>query len=54
MRKTTDQLFKEIEKLNKIIAAHEKNGLLFRIGFTPIIFSDKFLPFIGLSLGYSF
>ena len=30
-----------------------KNGLLFRIGFTPLIFSDKFYPFVGVSFGYS-
>jgi len=41
----------------------QKNGLLFRIGFTPILgFSDKergtvdvlLLPSVGISLGYSF
>ena len=31
----------------------KKNGLLFRIGFTPLVFSDKIYPFVGLSLGYS-
>lgn len=31
----------------------KKNGLLFRAGFTPFIFSDVFAPFIGLSFGYS-
>lgn len=32
----------------------KKNGLLFRAGFTPIVFSDKFIPWIGVSIGYSF
>lgn len=29
-------------------------GFLFRIGFTPIYFSRKFIPMGGLSLGYTF
>lgn len=32
----------------------KKNGLLFRIGFTPSIYPEVFLPFIGISFGYSF
>ena len=39
----------------------KKNDLIFRAGFTPLFLisltgegSNKFLPFIGLSLGYSF
>jgi len=32
----------------------KKNGLFFRIGFTPIlVVSVRFLPMIGISLGYS-
>lgn len=31
----------------------KKNGLLFRAGFTPLIFSDVFLPLVGISFGYS-
>jgi len=31
----------------------KKDGLLFRIGFTPSIYPGVFLPFIGISLGYS-
>ena len=31
----------------------KKNGLLFRAGFTPLIFSDVFLPLVGVSFGYS-
>ncbi|MFC1482148.1 hypothetical protein ACFL6E_07900 [Candidatus Neomarinimicrobiota bacterium] len=30
----------------------KKNGLLFRAGFTPILYSDVFLPWAGVSLGY--
>ncbi len=30
-----------------------KNGFLFRAGFTPLICSDIFLPLVGISLGYS-
>ncbi len=31
----------------------KKNGFLFRAGFTPIFFFDKFLPWVGISFGYS-
>jgi len=31
----------------------KKNGLIFRIGFTPLFFSEGFLPMIGISFGYS-
>jgi hypothetical protein len=31
----------------------KKNGLLFRIGFTPNIYPEVFLPFLGISFGYS-
>ncbi len=31
----------------------KKNGLLFRAGFTPVIHSGGFLPWIGVSIGYS-
>ena len=30
----------------------KKNGFLFRAGFTPILFSDVFLPWAGMSFGY--
>jgi len=29
------------------------NGFLFRAGFTPLIYSDVFLPLVGISIGYS-
>ena len=32
----------------------KKNGLLFRIGFTPVVVvSEVFLPMVGISFGYS-
>ena len=31
----------------------KKNGFIFRAGFTPIFFFDKFIPWIGISFGYS-
>ena len=31
----------------------KKNGFLFRVGFTPLIYSDVILPLVGISLGYS-
>ncbi len=31
----------------------KKNGLLFRVGFTPLMFGSKIYPFFGLSIGYS-
>ncbi|MFC1481927.1 hypothetical protein ACFL6E_06760 [Candidatus Neomarinimicrobiota bacterium] len=30
----------------------KKNGFLFRVGFTPILYSDVFLPWVGMSFGY--
>ena len=32
----------------------KKNGLLFRIGFTPLYITKQLLPHIGFSIGYSF
>ena len=31
----------------------KKDGLLFRIGFTPMYYGGRFVPWLGLSLGYS-
>ena len=29
------------------------NGFIFRAGFTPLLYSDVFLPLVGISFGYS-